>query len=328
VNVIYDDPDFNNGTALSMVEALVAQDKVAAIFSDTSTSETWDTYVQKQGVPVIGVNSSSQAFVTSSDFFAEGQTLDDYFTNFIEAAKKVSAKNIGVFYCAEAITCQEIVPPLKTTAAKLNFPVSYVSSVSSSAPSYAAPCIAAQQAGTQALTIATGTAAAAAIASGCNAQGYKPWYIALDGAVANIYTSTPGLSTHFIGSETDYPWFLNNIPAMKTMVSALKKYSPSVLTDPNYGEIVVQAWATGMEFTTALQSGKIGSNGAAVTPAGVKKGLYSLKGATMGGLTPPLTYHKGVPNPVDCWYWIRTVNGKFAAPYGTKPICGKPVPLS
>ena len=59
-----------------------------------------------------------------------------------------------------------------------------------------------------------------------------------------------------------------------------------------------------------------------VTSAEILKGLYALHGATLGGMAPPLTFHKGKPSPVDCWYWIRIQHGKFTTPYGTAPTAG------
>ena len=39
----------------------------------------WATYVQQAGVPVVGLNSSSEPFYTNSDFYPEGQTEDSLF---------------------------------------------------------------------------------------------------------------------------------------------------------------------------------------------------------------------------------------------------------
>jgi len=327
VNVIYEDPDFNSGTALSQVEQLVSQDHVVDIIDVSSSDDVWASYAKSHGVPIIGGNTSSEEFVTNSDLFSVGQTLDAYFVNFVDAARKVGAKSIGQLYCAEAVTCQESVAPLKATATALHIPLSYVSAISASSPNFTAPCLAAQQAGVQALIVADAVTVVQAVAKSCATQSYNPWYIALDGAISTSFTSTPGLDSKFIGSETDYPFFLNSIPASKTMVSAIRKYEPSLLTNPNYSELVTQAWASGMLFTTAAQAGKAGLNGA-ITTAQIKKGLYSLHGATLGGLTPPLTFTKGSPTPIDCWFWVGISHSKFTTPYGLQPVCAKPVPTS
>ncbi len=325
VNVIYEDDTSNPGTSLSEVETLVAQDHIVALVDAGSQDSAWSTYVEQHGVPVVGGLTTSEPFVTSPDFFASGQTLDTYNTNFVLAAKKVGAKNLAVFYCAEAAVCQQGVPPLKTTAQKLKTPLVYSTAISASAPNYAAPCLAAKQTEAQALVIADASAVVQSVMGSCVQQGYAPWAINLGSGVALSFASAPGLSNHLVGSEPDLPFFVKTTPAAKTYFAALKKYEPSVLTSPNYGEAVTQLWVSGLLLQAA--AAKSGTTGQ-LTPASLKKGLYSLDGTTLDGMAPPLTFRKGVGNPVDCWFWIRTQGGKFTVPYGTKPDCAKPVPVS
>jgi branched-chain amino acid transport system substrate-binding protein len=327
VNVIYEDPNFNSGTALSEVETLVSQDHVVAIIDVSSSDNVWGSYAASHGVPIVGGNTSSETFVTNSDFFSVGQTLDSYPTNFVDAAKKVGATSMGVLYCAEAVTCEQTVPAIKTTAQQLKVSLTYESAISASSPNFTAPCVAAQQAGTQALVVADAVSVVQKVAQSCSTQNYNPYYIALDGAVSESFTSTPGIDTKLIGSETDYPFFLNSIPASKTMISAIRKYQPSLISNPNYSELVTQAWASGLLFSAAATASNAGKSGA-ITPGQIKTGLYALHATTLGGMTPPLTFHKGSPTPIDCWYWIRIQNKKFTAPYGIKPVCVKPVALS
>ena len=323
VNVIFEDPNFNSSTALSEVETLVSQDHVVDIIDVSSSDAVWAGYAASHGVPIIGGNTSSETFVTNSDLFSVGQTLDSYLVNFVAAAQKVGAKSMGLLYCAEAVTCQQTVQPLKTTAASLHENLPYVSAISASSPNFTAPCLAAQQAGVEALVVADAVSVVQAVAKDCSTQNFTPWYIALDGAISKSFTGVAGLNSKFIGSETDYPFFLNTIPASKTMVSAIRKYEPSLLSNPNYSELVTQAWASGLLFTAAADAGKAGVSGP-ITTAQIKKGLYSLHGTTLGGLTPPLTFHKGSPTPIDCWYWVRIQNGKFTTPYGLKAVCKSP----
>jgi len=323
VNVIVKDDDFNSGTSLSGVEQLVNQDHVVALVDASDVDAAWGTYAKQHGVPVVGGGSSSQLFLTNPDFFAVGQTLDDYFVNFLLAAKKVGATKFGELYCAEAATCQEGVPPLKATAAKLHMTVTYVAQISASAPSYAAQCLAAKQAGVQAMTVADAVTVVEAVAADCVAQGYSPWQIALDGGVSKSFATSPGLSDKFIGSEPNIPFFVDNTPATKLMNANLKKYADATFTSPNFNEEATQLYVSGVLLGTAIKKADPGK-GTPITAALVKKGLYKLSRDTLGGLAPPLTYHKTKPTPVDCWYWIRLEHGKFITPYGVKPVCIPP----
>jgi branched-chain amino acid transport system substrate-binding protein len=326
VDVIVDDDAFNSGTSLTDAENLISQDKVAAIVDASDVDAAWGTYVKQQGVPVVGGGSSSQLFLTNDDFFAVGQTLTDYFVNFMLSAKKLGKTHFGELYCAEAATCEEGVPPLKKTAAALHMTLTYVTQISASAPNYTAQCLAAKQAGVQALTVADAVSVVEAVASDCVAQGYSPVEIALDGGVAKSFTSSPGLdSGQFIGSEPDVPFFTDDTSATKQMNANLKKYADSTLTSPNWNEEGTQLYLSGLLLAAAAQADKAGSSGP-ITPAEVTDGLYDLHGETLNGMTPPLTFAKGKPTPVDCWYWIRIQTKKFTTPYGVSPVCEKPPP--
>jgi len=323
VQIIVKDDAFNSGTSLSEAEQLINQDGVVALVDSSDVDAAWGTYAAQHNVPVVGGGSSSQLFLTNKDFFAVGQTLDDYFINFIDAAKKVGAKNMGEFYCAEAATCQEGVAPLKATAAKVGEKIGYVTEISASAPNYTAECLAAKQAGVKALTVADAVSVVLSVAADCTQQGYTPWEIALDGAVSLSFEKAPGINNHFIGSEPDAPFFANNTPAAKAMNATIKKYAKSSYDSPNYNEQATQMYLTGLLFADAAKAGKLGVGGAPTT-AELYKGLYALKGDTLGGLAPPLTFSKSHPSTVDCWYWISVKNGKFVTPYGTKSVCVKP----
>jgi branched-chain amino acid transport system substrate-binding protein len=327
VKVFYEDDQQNAGTGLAEVETLINQDHVLALVDISGSDTAWQTYAEQHHVPVVGGSTSAQFFSSNPDFFAPGQTLDDYFTNFVDAAKKVGAKSIAELYCAESPDCQEAVAPLKATAAKAHLPLVYVAQISASQPNYTAQCLAAKQAGTQGLIIADSVSVVQSVMKDCVAQGYSPWEISLDGAISGSFTSSPGLSNKLIGSEPDLPFFVTNTPAAKTMVNAFNKYEPGLVHNVNYGEEVTQAWISGMLFEAAAKAGKVGVTGAPTTQE-LTNGLYALHGETLGGLAPPLTFKKGQPNPVHCWYWVATKNGKFTTPYGLKPDCPPEIPFT
>jgi branched-chain amino acid transport system substrate-binding protein len=328
VDVINVNDDYNPATSLAEVQKLVTSDHVVAIVDSSDVDAAWSKYVTTAGIPVVGGGSSGELEDTDADWFAVGQTLDDYFINFIDAAKKVGASNIGEFYCAEAATCQEGVAPFEATAKKVNEKVGYVTQVSFSAPNYDAQCIAAQQAGVQALTVADAVAVVESVAADCVKQNYTPWQIALDGAVGESFLTAPGLENHFIGSEPNIPFFTDNTPASQLMNQTLKKYADATtLKSPDYNEQATQMYVSGLMLTAAVQKSGAGSS-KTITSADIKKGLYAFHDETLGGMAPPLNYKKGVPNPVDCWYWIRIQEGKFTTPYGVKPVCVAPPKIS
>jgi branched-chain amino acid transport system substrate-binding protein len=328
VDVIEVDDAYSPRRSLAEVEQLVTEDHVVGLVDASAVDAAWSTYVDGAGIPVVGGGSSSELADTDPNWFAVGQTLDDDFINVIDAAKKVGASTMGELYCAEAVTCQESVAPLEATAKKVGEKIGYVNQIPSSAPNYDAQCLAAKLAGVEALVVADSVSVVATVADDCTTLGYTPWVIALGGAVAESFQKAPGLSDHFIGSEPDLPFFAHRTPASKLMEATLKKYANFfTLASPNDNELATQMYVSGLLLAAAVKDGGAGSS-RSITAAAIKKGLYAFHDETLGGMAPPLNFTKGVPNPVDCWYWIRIQNGAFTMPYGAKPVCVKPPKIS
>jgi len=319
VDVIVKHTTTNPGIAETAVKDLVDQDHVVAIAEISNVDSSFATFVEKAHVPVIGTNISSLLMFSNPDFFSEGQTDDSLPVSVALAAKKVGAKKLGLLYCSESSICQELVSPLRTIAAKLGVSVPLASGITASSPNFTAPCLAAKQAGVQALYVADAVSVALSVAQSCVQQGYTPSFIADDGAVSVGFEKAPGWKNGMISMQPDIPFFVKT-PGTDAMVAAFKKYEPAVLKNADYNEEVVESWASGLLFEAAAKAGKLGVHGAP-TSTELYKGLYSLHDETLGGMAPPLTYTKGKPNPIDCWFWMRTKDGKFTDPYGLKPVC-------
>jgi branched-chain amino acid transport system substrate-binding protein len=324
VNVIVKDDAANPTTSLTDAQTFITSDHVVALIDSSSVDATWATYAKQQGVPVIGVASSSEPFFLNSDFFAEGQTEDQLFASILGAAKKIGGKNLALFYCAEAPTCQEGVAPLKAAATAANFPLVYDASISASAPSYTAQCLAAKDAGATTLFIADATTVVASVAASCAQQGYDPPIVVDGESLAASFATQAGIKTDTIFENLNAPFFAKT-PGVKAMNVAFKKYSPGLLTSSNYNEIDVEAWVTGLLIGAAAKAGNVGANGSTPTAAQELSGLYKLNATTLGGMSPPLTFKKGVPNPIDCWQGYTVLkNGKFSTPGGLGALCVKP----
>ena len=324
INVVENDDQDNSGTAITDVTKMVVNDHISILVDDSSVDTAFAHYIDSEHIPVIGGGSQSDLLITDPNFFAPGQTTDDAFVNYMEAAKKVGATTIAQLYCAESPICQQGVAPFKAAAKAEGIKVGYVSQISFAAPSYAAQCLAAKQAGVDIMNVADAVFVAEKVAANCVAQGYEPWQLTLDGAVALSFLTAPGIKDKFIGSEPDMPFFVTSTPAMKTYDTALKEYAAAqTINSPNYNEESTQNWITGLLIAAAAKASDAGKSGA-ITTSEVYKGLYALHNETLGGMTSPLNFKKGQPNPVHCWFWISIHNGKFTTPYGLKPDCVAP----
>jgi branched-chain amino acid transport system substrate-binding protein len=312
------DDSANPATSSADVHTFVTQDHVQAIVSLAGSPSSWDKYVDGLHIPVVGADGSPIDFYTDPNFFFPGQTDDSLPAAVAIAAKKAGSTNFGVMYCAESPSCQELVAPLEAIGPKYGVKLAYNTQISFSAPSYAAECLAAKQAGVKALFIGDAVTVVESVAKDCAQQGYDPTIIASDGAVGVGFATTPGLSNNLLAFEPQIPFNVTNTPATKAMVSAFKKYQPSLMSSPNYNGEVDEAWVSGLLLAAAVEAGNPGNT---ITSAEILKGLHSLHGDTLGGMAPPLTFHVGKPNVVDCWFWMTTSHGKFTEKYGLTPAC-------
>jgi branched-chain amino acid transport system substrate-binding protein len=312
------DDSANPATSSADVHTFVTKDHVAAIVSLAGSPAAWQKYVDGLKIPIVGADGSADQFFTDPDFYFPGQTDDSLPAAVALAAKKVGSSNFGVMYCAEAASCQELVAPLEAIGPKYGVKLAYNTQISYSAPSYAAQCLAAQQAGVKALFIGDAVTVVQSVAKDCAAQGYNPTIIASDGAVGTQFTTTPGLENNLLAFEPQIPFNVTNTPATKEMVAAFKKYQPTLMSNPNYNGEVDEAWVSGLMLAKAVEDGNPGNT---VTSTEIQKGLHSFSGETLGGMAPPLTFTAGKPNLVDCWFWMTTSNGKFTEKYGLKPAC-------
>jgi branched-chain amino acid transport system substrate-binding protein len=161
------------------------------------------------------------------------------------------------------------------------------------------------------------------VLASCAQQGYHPLVVGNGGTVTAAWAKSPD-ANGAVTVQPNFPVFNLTTPAEKGFESALKKYAPSVLTSANFGENEAETWAAGMLFEAAAKAGKLGDN---PTPADVLKGLYALRGDTLGGLAPPLTFKPGA-HAVNCWFTMDITGGAFTTPDGQDTTCEPGVPES
>jgi len=321
VKVIIDTENGSPGTVLTDVENLVNNDHIISLVDVSNLDETFASFMKAHNVPVIGINTSEAPFYSNSAFYPEAQTEDALFASVIDSAKSAGATNLGLLYCAEAVQCQEAIAPLKAATSAMKLPLEYSGEISATAPNYTAQCVAAQQAHVTALFIADIAVVAAKVAQDCSEQGYHPVYV-LDGEdLTGSFATTAGLKDNLVGPSPDVPFYAST-SAVTDMNAALDKYYPGLRENTSvYNEFSMGSWVSGLEFAAAAKAGGLGANGTTPTAAEITTGLNSLKGDTLDGMAPPLTFTNGEAHPVDCWFTYELKNGKFTLPKGTSTTC-------
>jgi branched-chain amino acid transport system substrate-binding protein len=324
IQLIEKDDESDPTTSTAIVHTFVETDHVVAVLDASNNDAAWATYLQTQKVPVVGMDTSAAPYYTSPDFYPEGQTEDSLFSGIIQAVKQAggSSPKFALFYCAEAVQCQEGIAPLQAAAKGAHETVVATLEVSASAPNYTAQCLAAKEAGATVIFTADAQQVDEKIIQDCYAQGYKP-KVVIDGEILlPSLTTTPAINQDTYFTVPNFPYFAK-LPAITAMNKALDKYAPGVRKDVNYGELPMETWVAGKMFEAAAAAGGLGAGGKAPTSAQLIKGLNSLHGTTLGGLAPALNFAAGKPHPIDCWYYALLKKGKYSTPLGLKPVCAK-----
>ena len=317
VQLFTTDDSQNPGTALSAVTKMVQQDGVIAIVDLSNVDSAFSSFITSSKVPVVGGNLDSDLFTQNPYFFTAGGTTNGIPAGIVAAAKTAKVAKLGVMYCQGVPICAELPPALKALGAPAGVSVSYSGAIANAAPNYTAPCLAAQQSGANGLFIASGPPQTLAVAESCTAQGYKPTYIAAESSLANSMLSNSSIDGA-VGEITNLSASDTSNPEIAAMRQALNTYKPGLLSSADFNPGSSMVWAAGLLFQAAAKAGNLGDN---PTPADVLNGLYALKGETLGGLTAPLTYTKGKPTSLPCWFYYKVVNGQFTTPFGNSASC-------
>ncbi len=318
VQLTVEDDAATPGTSVSDVNKLISSG-VDAIADMSIVDEPWAATVQKAAIPVVGMDVTEDPFFQNPDFYPEGETSDSGSFADVAVAKQAGATNIGVLYCSESISCAETSNLIKSAAPKVGIPFVYSAEVAMSAPNYTAQCLAAKQDHVTAIEIGDSSSILARIANDCAQQGYYPiWIEEGEGQSPQLFTGA--ISKNLWASFNDIPWYANLAP-IQAMDAAVEKYYPGLLNNTlTWNELAFYSWVSGYLLRDAVKAGGLTTSD---TPssAEIVKGLESLKGDTLEGMAPPLTFAAGQPHPISCWFTSKIVNGVKTVVGGNQVSC-------
>jgi branched-chain amino acid transport system substrate-binding protein len=198
---------------------------------------------------------------------------------------------------------------MKSAGKTEGVPDIYSESISASAPNYTAQCVAAKQAGVTTLFVADVGTIIEHFAADCQQQGYTPTYITEAAGFTMDQASAPGLSKDLWSQYPDVPFWANT-PAVQAYDTVMDKYYPGVRKNiPIFNEDAFMGWVSAKLLQAGIDTGGLTAT-ATPSSAEVTSGLNSLKGDTLGGLTPPLTFVAGQPHHVNCYFVGHIQNGK------------------
>jgi len=315
VKLIVNNDAGNPTTAVAQVKQLIQSDHVLGVVDASGAEEAFAPILAAAKVPVIGGLDTDAVYWTDGDFFSEGTSPQADNLGAVALAKKQGITDLAFFYCSEVPACLQAGQLDFDAGKSIGVKAGYTAGVSSSAPNYIAPCLAAKQHNVDGLLVSAASSVMVSIAQACNQEGLNVPNVTGDEV---LNESLVGSATNTIAALPAFPWFEDSTPAEQAFHQALQKYYPSVLKSSNYGTSEATAWTTGQLFAAAAAN--LGNN---PTAAGLRAGLYSLHGDTLGGLAGPITYTQGKnPNAkLTCYFGAEVVNKKLEALNGGKAIC-------
>jgi branched-chain amino acid transport system substrate-binding protein len=315
------DDGTNPTTALQDAKTLVEQDHVIAMVGESSAEDgTWIPWLVKQGVPEVG-GVDLEVVSQTPYYFGDGTTLPVQTVAMIDEAQ--GKKHIGLMYCAEVPSCAQVVGGSQKISQLYGLKFSDAS-VSATAPSYAAQCLQLKSAGVDALLIADTEPVLLRILTQCAQQGFKPVPLNTMGETTPAMLASPQLSGSLLAS-TDANIYTPSSPGATEFDAAIDKAYPGLRQSSSFSYASVYPWLGGKLFEAAATAAKLTPSS---TSADLIKGLYSLKGETLGGLAPPLTYTPGQPFFTPCWFTFKDDNGTITSLNGGRPVCLTPAKLA
>jgi len=314
VKLIVKDDQNDSTKALAAVKQLVQQDKAIAIVGEQSNGDAaWAKYVQAAGVPVVGGLAINTPFLVNPDFFPSGtNALALSYATLVNA--KAKGGPFAFLYCAESPLCAQSVPLYQGLAKAVGVGLPVLTKVSGTSPDYTAQCVALKQAHVTSFQVGSSAAVAFKVAQACRAQGVTAAVLADGGSVTQAWATQPAVDGT-VSAESSFPFTDSSVPATKEYQAAKAQYAPGI--GDAEGEVAAGAWVAGKLFEAAVAASPAGK----ITADSVKQGLYALKGETLGGLAPPLTFTAGKPALINCYFNIEVTGGKITAPQGLKTSC-------
>jgi branched-chain amino acid transport system substrate-binding protein len=285
VRVIMADDAGDPARTQSIVRQMVEQSKVVAFIAHYSFTLTGvERYLESKGVPLIGGTGGDTAEDHSSVIFQPLMGADDggAWGFLLAIAAQTEKKKMAVLYCREVAQCATKIADMKEKLPYNGLEIVYETQISLAQPDYTAEMIQAQRAGAEVVTAMVDAATMGRLAQSAHRQGYKPtfsgpWNLDIDPTIA----AGKELDGVFIGPART-PMYQTS-PKLADYREAMARYQPK---DPLGG-----LGASVFVFGRLLE--KVIAPLGTVTSEGIIRGLMGLRGETLDGFLPGVTFPPG-----------------------------------
>jgi len=315
VQVYTADDGGDPSTSLGIVRDMVENKHVIAFVGNQAilTMSADLPYFEQHNIPVVGGDMASPDWTNHAVLFPQGTTTFELLDGSLKQLNRAGKTKLAFIYCLEATQCTtDGNYVLNEGAAKDGETIVYSAKVSITQPDYTAQCLGAEGNGAQAVLFIMDSNSVERFAASCSRQQYHPQYAGESLVVTNQLASDPDLQG-MLAPQSVFPWVFNGNAAGAEYAQANQQYAP----DLELSAAAASSWASGQLLARAAQH-----IGAQPTSADIFSGLWALRGETLGGLVPPLTYRAHQPaNPNPCYFLMTIQGGQWTAPDGNRLFC-------
>jgi branched-chain amino acid transport system substrate-binding protein len=312
VRLLIGDDGGNGARSIALARDFV-ESKHAIALSYVGINMPLRAYVESKSIPVIGSNPTTYDWFESPMLFTPSAGADGLLWGTPAVMKRTGKSKVAFLYCAEVADCGQRFAPATREA---GLQVVYEGKYSIAQPDFTAECLQIRNAGAEIVMMLGDANSLVRAAQSCGRQNVKPIWMAP--APDDALASRPELQG-VIGVTQAFPWFLRSgSPAIDEYETALRRYAPNRLTNGGTAQSLAWTAAKTLEHAAASVS-------ATPTNTDILRGLWSMRGETLGGLLSgrqALTFRqgRGSTDPF-CVFEVRVVNNTWQAPLGPAPLC-------
>ena len=316
VRLLFGDDAGDPGKTLALARRMVDQDGAVAFYAahGPGTGQALASFLEERRIPLIGMCSCTDGSATSPMMFQVGISTDPglAWAHMLALTTLTEKRKLSVLYCRETPACKQIRDGIVKLQGQAGIQVVHEAQVTVTQPDYTAEVLAARNAGAEAVAIATDNASVIRVARSAHRQNYRPTLVGQVATAEDRYLTVGGddVEGSAIGASV-FPW---QSPKFADYVAALDRYVPGAIKG-NLGQVV---WVAGKLMEVIAKN----------FPANPTKddflaGLYALRGETLGGLLPPLTFIEGKGSALTnlCTVPVLVDKGKFVTPKGDSFVC-------
>ncbi len=312
VRLIRADDGADPGKALALARRMVDQDRVIGFYGEHGVASFHAVmpFLEERSIPnfgTLGGTSASAKSPMTFDIIPGGHT-GIHWAHLGQLLALSDKRKVSILFCRESSNCGFIRDDVRKWEKQVGIEIVHEAQVTISQPDYTGEVLAARGAGADAIILGVDNASATRVMRSAHRQNYYPQMVGNYAAYEQRFLDrAPPEDVEGVilaGAAPNY-----DAPKMVDFRAALSRYVPGA----KLSNISLMAYLGGKLFEVASRNLPDRP-----TSADIVNGFYSLKGETLGGLFPPVTFLPGQPQDgVNlCVFPLKVEKRKFIFPKG------------